>query len=601
MSHTFQWNELTEESIRDTKLSRRQFMGTAAVGAAAIGAVAGAKSLFPAVGATTLAGGAKELIPRVGEKASLAIPRKALPNSLTTVVPSSWDYTADVVVVGMGFAALATAITASDLGANVIILEKAPQEHAGGNSRVCGQCVWVPGTDQNGNVNTSPSLLMNEEVYFEQMGDGQGFPTDDTLIQTLVQQSVNNKTWFEGLGATMQWGTFPQPFYPQFMGASAVSLPYGGSWSVKTTQPYGGNWFFLQQQAVNRNINIMYSTPAIGLVQDPTSREILGVEANPSGGATINIKANKGVVLCAGGYEYNPQMVRDFIGVPNQLFFGSPYNTGDGIQMAQAVGANLWHMDVAAAPSGWAIKTPQYQANIPVNNPSKGGYIYVGADSKRFSNETQSPGYNTAPSPGTTVALVAGKFLQNGAYRSGYFPQPIHVIFDSVGFGSGAALFQGSGGTGMGWASAVEGYKGDVTNKTELGLGWITSASTVAALATAIGKDSTVLPTEVTNWNTMVAAGTDTEFGRTTGLTAIQTPPYYAILLKPLLYNTQGGPVRNSKAEVLDTNGNAIPRLYSAGEMGEVFSYLYQCCRNVSSCYTMGRIAAQNVVGLMSQ
>jgi len=592
---------LTEESIKDTKLSRRQFMGTAAAGAAALGVVAGAATMIPHVAATPSSAVLQELATPAGRRAGPAIPLKAQPNLVPTAVPSSWDYTADVVVVGMGFAGLATAITANDLGANVLVLEKAPLNHAGGNSRVCGQCVWVPGTDQSGNVNNSPSLFMNEEVYFEQMADGQGFPTDDTLIQTLVMQSANNKAWFEGLGATMQWGMFPQPFYPQFMGAWAVSTPYGGSWSVKTTQPYGGNWFFLQQQAINRKINIMYGTPAVGLVQDPTTREIVGVVANPSGGATINVKANKGVVLCAGGYEYNPQMVRDYIGVPNQLFFGSPYNTGDGIEMAQSVGANLWHMDVAAAPSGWAMKTPQYNANIPINNPSKGGYIYVGADSKRFVNETQSPGYNTAPSPGTTVALVAGKFLQNGAYRSGYFPQPLHLIFDSVGFGSGSALFQGSGGSGMGWASAVEGYKGDTTNKTELGLGWITTASTVAALATAIGKDSTVLPAEVTNWNTMVATGTDTEFGRTTGLTAISTPPYYAILLKPLLYNTQGGPVRNSKAEVLDSKGNPIPRLYSAGEMGEVFSYLYQCCRNVSSCYTMGRIAAANVVGLVSQ
>ena len=576
-------------------------MGTAAVGAAAIGAVAGAKSLFPAGGAAKLAGEARELVTRGGMKEASPIPRAALPNALTTAVPSSYDYTADVVVVGMGFAGLSTAITASDLGANVLVLEKGDAGHAGGNSRVCGQCIWVPGTDQNGNVVQSPTVLYNEQVYFEQMADGQGFPTDDTLIQTLVQNCKDNKTWFEGLGATMQWGMFPQPFYPQFMGAWAVSSPYGGSWSVKTTQPYGGNWFFLQGQLAKRNINVMYSTPAVGLIQNPATGEIAGVVANPAGGSTINIKANKGVVLCTGGYEYNPQMVRDYIGVPGQLFFGSPYNTGDGILMAQAAGANLWHMDVAAAPSGWAIKTPQYKANIPINNPSKGGYIYVGADSKRFSNETQSPGYNTAPSPGTTVALVAGKFIQNGAYRSGYFPQPIHVIFDSVGFGSGSALFQGSGGSGMGWASAAEGYKADTTNKTELGLGWITSASTVAALATAIGKDSTVLPAEVTNWNTMVAAGTDTEFGRTTGLTAISTPPYYAILLSPLLYNTQGGPVRNAKAEVIDTHGEPIPRLYSAGEMGEVFSYLYQCCRNVSACHTMGRIAAQNVVGLMSQ
>ena len=407
-----------------------------------------------------------------------------------------------------------------------------------------------------------------------------------------VLNSANNKTWFEGLGATMQWGMFPQPFYPQFMGASAVSTPYGGSWSVKTTQPYGGNWFFLQQQAVKRNINIMYSTPAMGLVQDPTTREVLGVVANPTGGTTINIKANKGVVLCAGGYEYNPQMVRDYIGVPNQLFFGSPYNTGDGIQMAQAAGANLWHMDVAAAPSGWAIKTPQYNANIPINNPSKGGYIYVGADSKRFSNETQSPGYNTAPSPGTTVALVAGKFIQNGAYRSGYFPQPIHVIFDSVGFGSRLSAVPGvrRDGNGLGLRRRRIQGRHHQQDRARLRLDHHgvhgrrpRDGNRKGLHGVARGSDQLEHDGRDGHGH-RVRQDHRPDNNRNTAI--LRNPP------QPLLYNTQGGPVRNSKAEVLDVTGEPIPRLYSAGEMGEVFSYLYQCCRNVSSCYTMGRIAA---------
>jgi len=588
---------LTEESIKDKKLSRRQFMGTAAAGAAVLGAAAGATTILPHVAATSSTG-LKELATLGGSKAASALSVRAEPNLATTVVPSNWDYTADVVVVGMGFAGLSTAITASDLGANVLILEKGSQGEAGGNSRVCGQCVWVPGTDQNGNVN--PSALFNEQMYFEQMADGQGFPTDDTLIQTLVLNSANNKHWFESLGAKMAWGIFPQPFYPQFMGASQVSMPYGGSWSVSGgTHPYGNNWFFLQQQVVNRNINVMYSTPAVGLVQDPTSREVVGVMANPAGSSTISVKANKGVVLCTGGYEYNAQMVRNNIGIPNLKFFGSPHNTGDGIQMASAVGADLWHMDVYAAPTGWSAPTPPYKASAQLGMPSKGGYIFIGADSMRFCNETQSPGPNTAPSPGTTVALVAGKYLSHGSYVSPFYPQPIHLIFDSVGFGAGGIFGGGPG--AMGWIYTVEGYVPDPTNKTELANGWITSASTLAALASAIGKDPTAMPNEVSNWNKMVAAGTDTEFGRTTGLTAISTPPYYAIQLLPLIYNTQGGPVRNSNAEVLDASGNPIPRLYSAGEMGEVFSYLYQCCRNVSACHTMGRIAAANVTALMSQ
>ena len=290
-------------------------------------------------------------------------------------------------------------------------------------------------------------------------------------------------------------------------------------------------------------------------------------------------------------------MHRDYIPIPGVVHEGSPMNTGDGIHMAQAVGADLWHMDVYAAPTGYGMLTSQYKSAVGISTP-KGGYIFVGADSKRYSNETLAPGPNTFPSPGQKPitqggnVLVAGKYYSNGVYTTPFYPQPIHMIFDSAGFGA-SALF--SAGT-MGWVHNVDGYTPDPTNKTDLANGWIKTASTLSDLATAIGKDATVLPAEVANWNKMVAAGVDTEYGRTTGLTAIATPPYYAIQLFPEILNTQGGPRRNSKAEVIDTNGNPIPRLYSAGEMGEVISYLYQCERNVSMCYSMGRIAATNAV-----
>jgi len=195
--------------------------------------------------------------------------------------------------------------------------------------------------------------------------------------------------------------------------------------------------------------------------------------------------------------------------------------------------------------------------------------------------------------PGLT--LVAGKYFKHGVYQTPPYPLPVHMIFDSTAMAS-TALFAGL--AGLGWALNVEGYKPSADNSTELANGWITQADTIADLATAIGKDPTILPNEVTNWNTMVTAGVDTEYGRTAQLAPISTPPYYAIEIKPMILNTQGGPVRNDKGQVLDKNGNPIPRLYAAGEMGEIFSYLYQCCRNVSLCYTVGRLAATDAVGL---
>jgi hypothetical protein len=526
----------------------------------------------------------------IGAAAGAAAGSLGFPKTVTAQpwLPATWDHTADIVVVGFGFAGQASAIVAHDAGASVIVLEKADENDAGGNSRVCGQCTWVPGTKNDGTVDSS--LLSGQLDYFKAMSDGQGFPTDDDYLQMAVTECAKNKDWLDGLGATTTWSMFPQPFYPQLNGAASVAGNNGGSWSVKGTQPYGNNWFFLKDQVNSRGITVMYSTPAKNLIQNAQTKEILGVVATANG-ADINVRANKAVILATGGYEYAPQMVRDYLGLPEIHSLGSPYNTGDGQLMAIGAGADLWHMDVYAAPTGWAINPSNYKSAINVGTPTKGGFIFVGADSKRFDDEL----YPVSPNATPGLTLVAGKYFKHGVYETPPYPLPVHMIFDQTAMSS-TALFAGL--AGLGWALNVEGFKASQDNSAELANGWIVKGDTIEALASAIGKDPTVLSNEVSNWNTMCAAGADTEYGRTAQLVAISTPPYYAIDMKPMILNTQGGPRRNSKGQILDTSGTVIPRLYAAGENGEIFSYLYQCCRNVSLCYTVGRLAATDAAGL---
>jgi len=556
-------------------ISRRRFVAGAAAGVA-VGAVVGVTGGYLGAGNKTTT-----------ETSTQVSTTTAVSNVTTTLkpwLPASWDHTADVVVVGFGFAGQAAAIAAQAAGADVLVLEKTTEALSGGNSRVCGQCTWVPGTKQDGT--TDSSLLAQEVEYFTAFGEGQGFPAPADYIQTAVTECAKNKTWLESLGATMVWSAFPQAFYPQLPGSSSQN----GSWSVKTTQPYGGNWYFLKQYALSKGIDIMYSTPATGLVQNPETKEVLGVVAT-SNGNTVHIKANKGVVLCAGGYEYNPQMVRDYLNQPVISSIGSPSNTGDGIEMAIAAGADLWHMDVFAAPTGYAVTPSAYTSAISIDSPTKGGYIVVGADSKRFDDEF----YPVSPKATPGLTLVAGKYLKHGVYQTPPYPMPMYVLFDQTAMAS-TSIFAGL--AGLGWALNVEGYKPSADNSAELANGWIIKADTIADLAKATGLDTTVLPQTVTSWNAMCTAGADTDYGRTAQLVGLTTPPYYAIAVKPMILNTQGGPRRNAQAQILDTTGTPIPRLYAAGEMGEVFSWLYQCCRNVSLCYTMGRIAATNAAAL---
>ena len=72
--------------------------------------------------------------------------------------------------------------------------------------------------------------------------------------------------------------------------------------------------------------------------------------------------------------------------------------------------------------------------------------------------------------------------------------------------------------------------------------------------------------------------------------------PFFAVELSPSMLNTQGGPRRNEKAQIVRPDGTPIPRLYSAGELGSIYSYLYQGTGNIGECLAFGRIAARQAV-----
>jgi hypothetical protein len=96
-------------------------------------------------------------------------------------------------------------------------------------------------------------------------------------------------------------------------------------------------------------------------------------------------------------------------------------------------------------------------------------------------------------------------------------------------------------------------------------------------------------------WNKSCAAGNDSEFGRASDRIApIQTPPYYALELVPMFTNTQGGPRRNKNAKILDPYGKPIPRLYSAGELGSIWSWHYEGAGDFAECLAFGRIAGEH-------
>ncbi len=256
--------------------------------------------------------------------------------------PVLWDYVADVVIVGYGGAGVAAAIEARDAGASVLVLEKAPTPD-GGNSGV------------SGGISQIPTPLDDFVKYVKLMA--WGTVNDDALIEITCREITELPNWVESLGGKTIMGNFKTDV-PSTLVKDLLSPEFSG---FKDLQPVmliakpDGTWgrgsffiSFLQKCAADRKISVMCSTPAKELVQNPLTKEIIGVRASDSSGRDVYVKAAKGVILACGGYENNPEMIRQFSNVAHSgfiTFYGTPYNTGDGVVMAQSVGAKLWHMN----------------------------------------------------------------------------------------------------------------------------------------------------------------------------------------------------------------------------------------------------------------
>ena len=323
--------------------------------------------------------------------------------------------------------------------------------------------------------------------------------------------------------------------------------------------------------------------PGRELVQDNVTGAIIGVRAEHSG-VPCFVKARKGVVLTCGGFENNQEMIRNYLtDLPYCYTSGSPYNEGDGVTMALAVGADLWHMNNFAGPS-MALKVLEFPTTFSMQalHYSKeilGGVIVVGPDAKRFTDEKFKTCHGKVPANGTWKALTT--------------PCPMYMIFDSRHMNAGPIY---DAHPSHGWTQIVVQYDWSENNAKELEKGWIVGGESIPELAGKIGLDPNALSETVSRWNSMVAAGEDADFGRTLMFDRLDGSPYYAVELSPSMLNTQGGPRRNEKAQIVRPDGTPIPRLYSAGELGSIYSYLYQGTGNIGECLAFGRIAARHVV-----
>jgi succinate dehydrogenase/fumarate reductase flavoprotein subunit len=136
-------------------------------------------------------------------------------------------------------------------------------------------------------------------------------------------------------------------------------------------------------------------------------------------------------------------------------------------------------------------------------------------------------------------------------------------------------------------------YQWSRDNSAEIQRGWIVKGGTPSELVEKMNlRDRRRLAPTLERYNRFCNTGKDDDFGRPADtLAALEMPPFYAIPAYPCLLNTQGGPKRNARAQVLDSWDRPIPRLYAAGELGSMWGFMYQSGGNLGECLAFGRVA----------
>lgn len=486
---------------------------------------------------------------------------------------------AQIVVVGYGAAGAAAALTAARAGASVVIVEKQPAENHMSSTRLSGGLIMATTDVDQG------------AAYLDACAGGM-IPSD--INRRWSERSVELKAWLAGFGigtVVMAGG-----WHPKLQGFEAievlaplpdgvdpasvvVELPPPGELAFKGKPPFGNGQLLhdllLERVAAEPNIQVFYEHSAQKLTVE--NGRVVGLTAS-KGNEVVEFRGERGVILASGGFEQDQEMILNYLKAYPIYFYGSKANTGDGIRMAQGVGADLWHMNQMIGRAVGHFRHPdgsETTFGVSLNPP---GYVIVDKYGERFANE-----YLQAVSK----ANFYFELLTYDADRLEYPRIPAYWIFDSQRL---QARPLAHGGAGY--------YDWSADNRAEIELGWIKEGATVEAAAAAAGcVDPEAAARTIEVYNQACADGSDA-FGRpASSLVPIDQGPFYCVPVYPGGATTNGGPRRDAQARILDTRKQPIPGLFGAGELGGAIGLLYPSPgSNLSEALVFGAIAAETAL-----
>ena len=512
---------------------------------------------------------------------------------------TTFDESYDVVVAGFGLAGGIAALSAAQAGAKTLLIEKSPVP---GGLSICSYGAVRSARDPdlafeylkatNGGRTPDDVLrvladgMCGLEAYVRELGKING-----AVIVNSVEENALREKSGDPYRRQIR-ANYPLPGTETFYHTTVIDIPgYDSSEAYPWANgaPGGPKLFKIVHDHLKRQgVEIRLATPALQLIaSDDRTVHGLRISAN---GVARTLEARRGVVLACGGFEGSADMKAQFFENKPVLNAAARTNTGDGIRMAQHLGAELWHMWHVHGAYGFKHPDPNYPYGIRVKRMPdwfpgeadkvklKMAWILVDQDGARFMSEYQPYTQDTAVRPLGHFDPVKQRFSRNPAF----------LVCDEEGrkmYPLGKAT------------SNDEGIRYDWSddNLKEVELGILKRADTLAELARELGIDAAALEQSVKRWNASCARGSDEDFGRPAGsMTPIVTAPFYGASVWATISNTQGGPVHDAAQRIIDVYGKPIPNLYSAGEMGSSFGHLYLSGGNIAECIVTGRIAGKN-------
>ncbi|WP_235070529.1 FAD-dependent oxidoreductase [Turicibacter sp. TJ11] len=495
------------------------------------------------------------------------------------------EITTDVVVVGAGASGSAAAVAASEAGANVILLEKAPGVSGAGSM---AGVIFADHSSMQVEANDTADSEWLYETYIKESG----YFANSRLVRAIINKSASTIDWLleQGVNLNLLEAGHGAQYNHVGMPTTAHGYADGGTVAIQT----------LHDKVVENGGTVMYETPGESLIMDDSGK-VTGVVARRADGTELRITADS-VILSTGGYGGNAEMMKEHFGEEAGTGLIATA-TGDGLEMAWSAGAAELGTDVAQ----WFGMTFEAEAKKKMQDSSaltdlvRNPLLFVNNKGYRFGNEEEA--YESAAlstmiytQPDAEMYIILDQGIVEQVAEKGL----ASVFADRWGhlYGKGVSYIEAGHLKDIDKMAEANrapfDYSAVLADAVQAGVAF--TANSIEELAELIGAP--YLVEEVANYNQMANNGEDTQFFKDSKyMYALEKGPYYAVKVKTRCLGTLGGVAINENIQAVDESGTPIDNLWVTGaDAGGMYGNNYVTFEGgtLGFAYNSGRIAGEN-------